>query len=180
MAKKKGRSGRTPAGITCPDCGRRVVGQQLVHDPSCPAARALDDLMVQDADWFTAHPGGWHRCRWITAAERMELPAMAGHQIPGKSVIHVAQIGPGVRTRSLYVPGDSLIPASTVGLFGHPSTFTLLERAHSALPRTRVAVHPSGLQVMMFHIPEGSGDLVADFDGLVVLRPGDALPVPHP
>ena len=86
---------------------------------------------------------------------------------------------PGARIRSLYVPGDELIPAGTVGLFGHPSTFRLLEDAHSALPRTRVGVHPSGLQVMMFRLPDGAGDLVADFDGLVVLRPGDALPVPH-
>jgi hypothetical protein len=156
------------------------VGQQLVHDPTCPAARALDELMVQDADWFAARPEAQHRCRWITAAERMELPTMAGGAISAKSVIHVAQMQPGVRARSLYVPGRDQVPAGAVGLFGHPATFALLERDNGALPPTPVGGLVTGLQVAMFKLPAGvdSSDFLPDVEGLVVLHAGDALPVP--
>lgn len=179
MSKKKGRDGR-PGGIRCPDCGQRSVHRQLVHDPTCPAARALDDLMVQDAAWFASRPGAEHRCRWIAAAERMELPTMAGREISAKSVIHVAQVKLGARARSLYVPGEDRVPAGVIGLFGHPSTFTLLERDKGALPRTRRGALPSGLLVQMFALPEGidASSFLPDVDGLVVLQPGEALPVP--
>ncbi|MFY1668536.1 hypothetical protein ACN27G_01045 [Plantactinospora sp. WMMB334] len=179
MSKKKGRSGH-PGGIRCPDCGRRSVRQQLVHDPTCPAAQAVEAIVAGDADWFASRPDAEHRCRWITAAERMEMPTMADREISEKSVIHVARIGPGVRARSLYVPGEDRIPAGVIGLFGHPSTFTLIERDKGALPRTRRAALPSGLQVQMFTLPAGvnASGFLADVDGLVVLLPGDALPVP--
>lgn len=179
MPKKKGRSGH-PGGIKCPDCGRRSVQQQLMHDPTCPAARALDDLMIQDADWFASRPDARHRCRWITAAELMELPAIAGRKLSQKSVIHVEQMQPGMRQRTVLVPGDDVIQPATVGLFGHPSTFKILEASNAPLPPTRAGALPSGLEVRMFALPAGASadDFNSDLDGLVVLRPGDALPVP--
>jgi hypothetical protein len=179
VPKKKGRSGH-PGGIKCPDCGQRSVRQQLVHDPTCPAARALDGLMIQDADWFAARPDARHRCRWITTAELMELPTVADRKLSPKSVIHIEQLQPGIRQRSILVPGDEVIQPSMLGLFGHSSTFTLLEASTAPLPPTHTGVLPSDLQVRLFALPAGDSadELVSDLDGLIVLRPGDALPVP--
>ena len=179
MPKKKRPSGH-PGGMRCPDCGRRSVRQQLVHDPTCPAARALDDLMVQDADWFATRPDAEHRCRWITAAELMELPSHAGRQLSPKSVIHVQQLQPGVRQRAVDVPGSETLPGKTVALFGHPSTYALATRDMGPLPATRTGALPSGLEARTFTLPPGidADDFSPDVEGLVLLRPGDALPVP--
>ena len=142
-------------------------------------ATSLDALMVADAAWFEQRPDAEHRCRWITAAERMELPVVAGRSLPPMSVIHVTQIEPGVRRREVYVPGDDRVPAGLVGLFGHRASFALAEQTHGSIPATRTGELAGGLEARLFRLPEGlEPDGFVEFDGIVVLRPGDALPVP--
>lgn len=179
MAKKRSRGGQRDE-FMCPDCGRRLVGRELTHDPTCPAARALDDLMVQDAAWFAARPDANHRCRWITAAERMGPPAVAGQSIPSRSVIHVVQLKPGIRARSLYVPGGDLVQPGAFALFGHPSTFALAQRRLGTLPPTYTGRLPSGLEARFFALRPGTSadEFKPEADGLVVIRSGEALPVP--
>lgn len=175
------RSGH-PAGKRCPDCGQRPVNGTLTHDPTCPVAKALDDLLVADAAWFEQHPGVSHRCRFITSAERMELPMIAGTSLSPRTVIHVAQIEPGLRTRSVYVPGDEPVRPGIVALFGHPLTFARAVQALGPIPATYTGVLPSGLEVRLFRLPPGLSPERSgiEVDGLVVLLPGDFLPVPVP
>jgi hypothetical protein len=163
----------------CSDCGRQTVGGELVHDPTCPAARGLDDLMVSDAGWFEERSGARHRCRWITAVERMELGDVAKTSLAAKTVIHVEQLQQGMRRRAVYVPGVETVPVGTVGFFGHPSTFDLT--TPQAWPSTQTAALPNGLQVRLFALPPevDPSALIPEMDGLVVLSPGDALPVPY-
>ncbi|MET7820501.1 hypothetical protein [Micromonospora zamorensis] len=140
---------------------------------------SLDALMVADAAWFEQRPDAEHRCRWITAAERMELPVAAGRSLSPKSVIHVTQIDSGVRRREVYIPGDELVPARSVGLFGHRASFALAERNHGPIPATHTGVLAGGLEARLFRLPDGlEPDGFVEFDGIIVLRPGDALPVP--
>lgn len=184
MSKKRKQTGGHPGGsIVCPDCGRRSSSsRKLVHDPTCPAAGALDQLMVEDAKWFGDHPGAEHRCRWITPAELMEFGPLAGRQLSPHSVIHVQQLEPGVRARAVFVPGDESVADGVMALFGHPSTFALVNQNLGPLPSTATGMLPSGLEVRLYSLPEGvaAGDLAQniDIDGLVVLLPGASLPVP--
>ncbi|MFC3736929.1 hypothetical protein [Paractinoplanes deccanensis] len=142
-------------------------------------ATSLDALMVTDAAWFEQRPDAQHRCRWITAAERMELPVAAGRSLSPKSVIHVTQIEPGVRRRQVLMPGDEFVPAGLVGLFGHRASFALAERDRGPIPVTRTGELAGGLEARFFRLPDGlEPDGFVEFDGIVVLRPGDALPVP--
>ena len=136
--------------------------------------------MVGDREWFEARPDARHRCRPITAAERVEFGGMAGVKLSSRSVIHVAQIKPGVRQRVLYVPGTEAVPDGTPGFFGHRSTFELLEAANEPLPETWRGVLASGLEVALFALPPNISpeSVRPDVHGLVVLLPGDGLPVP--
>ena len=138
--------------------------------------------MVSDAGWFEERSGARHRCRWITAVERrgrMESRDVAKTSLPAKTVIHVEQLQPGVRRRAVYVPSAETVPAGTVGFFGHPSTFDLT--TPQAWPSTQTAALPNGLQVRLFALPPevDPSALIPQTDGLVVLSPGDALPVPY-
>ena len=176
------QSRRERVNYQCPDCGARTVRGRLTHLDTCPAARALEVLMVADAKWFVDHPGAVHRCRWITAAERMELGAMTDSSLPDRSAVHVQQLEPGVRRRALYLPGDETIPAGTIGLWGHPETFARVEGVMAAeLPQTHTGTLPDGLQVRLFQAPAtmDAGAGYAEFDGLLVLSSADRLPVPY-
>jgi hypothetical protein len=140
----------------------------------------LDDLMVTDREWFEERPGARHRCRWINAAELIGLGDVAGRKLSSKSVIHVAQIEPGVRTRALYVPGDDVVPSGTIGFFGHRSTFELLGTRNEPLPQTMRGVLPAtDLEVQLFELPPNADPATfkPEADGLVVLLPGNAMPV---
>jgi len=152
----------------------------LTHDPTCPVALATDELMVSDREWFETWPGVQHRCRAITNGERMELGQVAQRSLPVESVIHVQQLGPDKRARSLYVPGDQLVEAGVVALFGHPETFDYVAAQQGqTLPSTPRGVLPSGLEARMFQLPDGvdATTFITELDGIVVVRPGVGLPV---
>jgi hypothetical protein len=136
--------------------------------------------MIADAAWFEERPDVSHRCRFITNAERMEMPFYAGTALSPRTVIHVAQLKPGMRVRSVYVPGDEPVRPGVVALFGHPLTFTHVERTLGPVPATHTGVLPSGLEARLFRLPPGvrpEGSEI-ETDGLVALVPGDYLPVP--
>ena len=72
------------------------------------------------------------------------------------------------------------MPDGTPGFFGHRSTFELLEAANEPLPETWRGVLASGLEVALFALPPNISpeSVRPDVHGLVVLLPGDGLPVP--
>ena len=180
MSGKRSRRDRARSN-QCSDCGKQSVSGRLVHESTCPAARALDDQMVLDRDWFEAWPGAVHRCRPITADERMELGDVAGTQIRAEALIHVKQMAPGLRARSLYVPGPDVVQLGTIGLFGHPLTFEYLAKGGLLLPPTHSGVLPTGLEVRVFAIPPNIHPTTFrtdGIDGVIVLLPDAALPVP--
>ncbi len=77
------------------------------------------------------------------------------------------------------MPGDEFVPAGSVGLFGHRASFALAERNRGPIPATRTGELAGGLEARLFRLPDGlEPDGFVEFDGIIVLRPGDALPVP--
>lgn len=110
----------------------------------------------------------------------MELGQIAQRSLPVESVIHVQQLEPGKRARSLYVPGDQLLESGVLALFGHLETFDYLASQGNPLPPTRRGVLASGLEARMFRIPQGADGMTFtdEVDGIVVILPGAALPVP--
>ena|SRR2546422_1078410 len=180
MSGKRAKRERRQHSFRCSDCSATSVNGQLIHDPTCPVALATDELMVTDREWFEARPGVLHRCRAITNGERMELSQIAQQLIPVESVIHVQQLEPGKRARSLYVPGDQLVEPNVLALFGHPDTFDYLASQGKPLPPTQQGVLPSGLEARMFRIPQGveTATFADEIDGIVVILPGGTLPVP--
>lgn len=91
---------------TCPDCsGLRHDADraELHHDPTCPAAASLAEVVADDRTWFAARPGARERRRPLTAAERVELYRLHGPAPEGavwRGAVVVVQMAPGVRGRS--------------------------------------------------------------------------------
>jgi hypothetical protein len=143
---------------------------------------AVDELMISDAEWFKQRPGIDHRCRWITAAERMEMGDAAGRSLSPDSVIYVKQLEPGVRARALYIPGNELVQAGVVGVFGHSATFEYLAKKGLPLPETSTGrLEGTDLEVRLFRLPSGFAEenlKSAEVEGVVIVSPGGALPVP--
>lgn len=179
MAKKRPTRRRPRPAVHCMDCGQRPVSGELHHDPTCPAAAALDAVMVDDRQWFETHPDAMHRCRDIYPAEITELADMAGSRPPAGAIIHVQQLAPGVRGRALYVPGDNVIPAGALGLFGHPDTFKIVEESMGSISATWRAALPNGMQLRLFSAPPGvpAGPAFLS-EGLAVLPAGGRFPIP--
>ncbi len=106
---------------------------------------------------------------------------MAGTRIGPEAIIHVQQLEPGARARSLYVPGPDLVQPGTIGLFGHPSTFEYLAKDGLPLPPTWRGVLPTGLEVRTFALPPNTSATAFRTDGVhgvIVLLPDAALPIP--
>jgi len=102
----------------CPDCGglhRDAERGVLHHDPTCPAAASLAEVVAADADWFADRPGARERRRPLTAAERAEHEIAYGPVPEGMAwagEVRVVQMAPGIRGRSF--AGVSLRPVGGV------------------------------------------------------------------
>ena len=76
----------------CPDCGVLAApadadcvlpGQPRIrHDPSCPTYLAAIGLLVDDLDWFEAHPGEGLLFRPVARCEFDELHVALGRRVP--------------------------------------------------------------------------------------------------
>jgi hypothetical protein len=111
----------------------------------------------------------------------MEWGDMGGARVSAEAIVHVRQVKPGVRTRELYVPGAERVKDQTVGLFGHPATFEYLAAHGKEVPATQTGVLPTGLELRFFTLPVGISPAAFktdEIDGVIVLPPGAAWPVP--
>ncbi len=94
---------------SCPDCSglhRDAARADLHHDPTCPAAASLAEVMADDRAWFADHPGARERRRPLTAAERAEHEIAYGPSPDGMAwagEVRVVQMAPGLRARSFAV-----------------------------------------------------------------------------
>jgi len=59
------------ADLACPDCGAG-------HLPTCPLARAVEEVVQGDVSWFRKHPRSNKRTRSVTPAEVSEMAFSAG------------------------------------------------------------------------------------------------------
>ena len=81
----------------CPDCAAEFEGTQLVHEPTCPMARGVDEVCDRDREFFEQHPHEQYFTRPMAPAERQTMahidPAGAA-----ASHVHVLRV-PGGRVR---------------------------------------------------------------------------------
>jgi hypothetical protein len=93
----------------CPDCGAVADQQrQIRHQDACPFARALDDVVDGDREYFKTHPAADQRRRPPTMGEMLNMMWVERKSLPeppprhhweATGIVTVTQCAPGFRTR---------------------------------------------------------------------------------
>ena len=89
----------------CPDCCARFNNdRELIHEPTCPLGKSIEDTCDDDRRWFADNPGETVRIRAATHAEVQDLTHLAP-TVARPTRVHVHNLAWG-RSRRFISAGD--------------------------------------------------------------------------